>query len=214
MNIQLLETQCHKFVSALDDVDGAHDISHVQRVVNNARRLLQNEAADEEITLAAAWLHDCVVIPKNHPERHRASELAATKATSFLREIGFDEKKSDAVAHAIQSHSFSAGIRPETPEAGIVQDADRLDALGAIGIARCFTVGGKLGRTLYAPQDPFCEKRDADDSEYTLDHFYAKLFKLPEMMNTKTGAGLARERVYQMKEFLDRLREEIQNYGE
>ena len=210
MSTQKLEAQCRKFiVSDVKNMDAAHDLAHTERVVENAKMILANEKADAEITLAAAWLHDCVIIPKNDPQRQHASKLAAKKASLFLKEIGFDSDKIARTAHAIHAHSFSAGIRPETPEAEIVQDADRLDALGAVGIARCFTVGGKLGRVLYETNDPFCINRVPDDSTFTLDHFYAKLFKLPDMMNTNTGTHLARERVQFMKQFLERFGDEI-----
>ncbi|MDX1592588.1 MAG: HD domain-containing protein [Balneolaceae bacterium] len=215
MSTQKLEAQCRRFlVSDVKNMDAAHDLAHIERVVENAKLILADEKADEEITLAAAWLHDCVIIPKNDPYRRQASELAAKKASSFLKEIGFDSDKIVRTAHAIHAHSFSAGIRPETPEAEIVQDADRLDALGAVGIARCFTVGGKLERMMYEKVDPFCINREPDDSTFTLDHFYAKLFKLPDMMNTKTGAYLARERVQYMKQFLERFGDEIQGKAE
>ena len=211
MDIQQLENNCRTFLSKLDDSDVAHNIDHIQRVVINAKRILMDEEeADEEVTLAAAWLHDCVILPKNSPDRHLSSELASSKATSFLKEIGFNEDKLEKAAHAIKAHSFSARIKAETIEAKIVQDADRLDALGAVGIARCFTVGGSLSRTFYSIEDPFCDQREPDDSKYTLDHFYSKLLKLPELMNTDTGIRIARERVQFMKQFLNRLREETQ----
>lgn len=209
MEISVLEAKCRTFLESLVDTDAAHDLVHTERVVSNARLILKNEKADELITIAAAWLHDCVVLPKNDPHRNRASAMAAKKAVNFLREIGYPEIKLPAVGHAIKAHSFSAGIEPETNEAKIVQDADRLDALGAIGIARCMIVGGKLDRALYDAGDPFCSSRTPDDSRFTIDHFYSKLFNLPETMNTEAGKTEAAKRVRFMKKYLDELRREI-----
>jgi len=190
--------------------DSAHDIAHIERVVKNAERLLQTEEADQEIVIAAAWLHDCVILPKNHPDRKKASTLAAEKAVRFLKENTFPKEKIDPVAHAIKAHSYSAGIIPQTAEARIVQDADRLDALGAIGIARCFLVGGALNRALYHPADPFCIEREPDDTEWNVDHFYEKLLKLPDTMNTYSAKNEALRRANYMKAYLEQLREEIE----
>jgi len=189
--------------------DSAHDIAHTERVVSNALLLAKQELCDEEIVEAAAWLHDCVILPKNDPDRKNASRLAARKATTYLKSIQFDGSKIPMVAHAIEAHSFSAGIRPRTIEAKIVQDADRLDALGAIGIARCFMVGGQLNRPIYQPEDPFCIQRDPNDKEWTVDHFYTKLFKLPELMNLESAKVEAERRVKYMETFLERLKGEI-----
>lgn len=189
--------------------DSAHDISHTERVVSNALLLVKKEKCDEEVVIAAAWLHDCVIVPKDHPDRNNASKLAAEKATSYLKSIQFSKKRIPEVAHAIEAHSFSAGIKPKTTEAKIVQDADRLDALGAIGIARCFIVGGQMNRSLYHPEDPFSTQREPDDSEWTVDHFYTKLFKLPELMNLESSKTEAKRRVDFMKQFLMRMDQEI-----
>ena len=189
--------------------DNAHDLAHIRRVVANAEKILLYESGDREVVSAAAWLHDCVVLPKNHPDRKQASKMAAQKAAVFLESAGFPNSKIEAVSHAIEAHSFSAGIKPKSIEAKIVQDADRLDALGAIGIARCFAVGGQLNRPLYDPDDPFCESRLPDDLRWTIDHFYAKLFKLPETMNTESAKQEAKKRVDFMEIYLEKLSTEI-----
>jgi uncharacterized protein len=141
--------------------------------------------------------------------RSRGSRLAAEAATAFLASIDFPGNLLDAVFHDIEAHSYSAGIEPCTPEARVVQDADRLDSLGAIGIARCLLVGGRLDRPLCAAQDPFCDERSPDDSLYTIDHFYAKLLTLPDTMQTAAGRAEAERRAATMRRFLDDLREEI-----
>ena len=206
-----LEKKCREFLKTkITDLDSAHDLAHTQRVVANAKKLLKSEPADTEVVLAAAWLHDCVVLPKNHPDRKKASGLASERATAFLEQIAFPEEKLKQVAHAIESHSFSVGIAPETIEAKIVQDADRLDALGAVGIARCFKVGGQLGRPLYNPEDPFCESREPDDTAWTIDHFYRKLFALHKTMNTEAAKAEAEKRSQYMREFLKTMRKEIE----
>lgn len=190
--------------------DSAHDFTHILRVVQNATLILKTEEADNDIVIAAAWLHDCVILPKNHPHRKNASSLAADKAKRFLNRKSFPKGKIEQVAHAIEAHSYSAKIPTKTIEARIVQDADRLDAIGAIGIARCFTVGGALNRSLYHPDDPFCTKRDPDDAQWNVDHFYEKLLKLPQAMNTQSAKKEALRRCEFMQTYLDRLKEEIE----
>jgi len=189
--------------------DSAHGLAHIQRVVKNAELILKTEEADSEIVITAAWLHDCVILPKNHPDRKKASFLAAEKASRFLKSTSFPDIKIKEVVHAIEAHSFSAGIPAQTKEACIVQDADRLDALGAIGIARCFLVGGSLNRALYNPIDPFCIERDPDDTKWNIDHFYEKLLKLPQIMHTQSARKEALRRADFMKGYLERLKEEI-----
>ena len=205
-----LEEKCISFLKKqLNEADTAHDFAHTKRVVANAKKLLMAELADQETVLAAAWLHDCVTLPKDHPEREKASALAAETAVQFLKEIDFPDEKLEETAHAIEAHSFSAGIKPRTMEAKIVQDSDRLDALGAIGIARCFVVAGELSRPIYNPDDPFCETRKPDDAGWTVDHFYTKLLKLPDTMNTKSARAEAKKRAIYMERYLNQLRNEI-----
>lgn len=129
------------------DSDGAHDLKHLQRVWHTAQALLRvHPEADVLIVQAACYLHDLVNLPKNDPQRHTASTQAAQLACRHLEAMCFPAEKLAGVAHAIEAHSFSAGIAPTTIEARIVQDADRLDALGAVGLARLFyTAGRKLG---------------------------------------------------------------------
>lgn len=104
---------------------------------------------------------------------------------------------------------FSRNKIPATIEGKILQDADRLDALGAIGIARVFAVSGSEKRPFYNVEDPFCKNRPSDDTTWTLDHFYRKLLKLESLMNTKSGKIEAKKRTKVMKEFLNELKKEI-----
>lgn len=209
MDEESLEIQCRIWLETQLHEDAAHDMAHIKRVVKNARSILEEETADRSVVIAAAWLHDCVNLPKNNPERQNASTLAAGKAVEFLKDTSFPAQKLPLVAHAIEAHSFSANISAETPEAKIVQDADRLDALGAVGIARCFSVGGALDSPVYNASDPFCASREPDDSRWTLDHFYTKLFRLPGKMNTPAARTIAEKRAAYMTGFLKQLATEI-----
>ena len=131
--------------------DGAHDLSHLQRVWHNVRTLHAEEGGDLEVLLAAVLLHDCVAVEKNSPLRSQASRLAAEKASKLLADMAWPGAKVSAVAHAIEAHSFSANIAPTTLEAKIMQDADRLDSLGMLGVARTFYIAGRMGSALYDP---------------------------------------------------------------
>lgn len=209
MNLGQLQRHCLQFLEKTAPADGAHDISHVRRVVKNCAYLTDIESANSFVTVPAAWLHDCVAVPKDSPLRSQGSRLAADEALSFLAEIGYPQEYFDDIYHAIEAHSYTAAIPTRTLEARIVQDADRLDSLGAIGIARCLLVGGHLNRPLCDVTDPFCDNREPDDARYTIDHFYNKLFKLPETMQTEAGRTEAHRRADLMREYLDNLRAEI-----
>jgi uncharacterized protein len=189
--------------------DAAHDLAHIRRVVANAAALAEPERADMAVVLPAAWLHDCVVVAKDSPQRAHASTLAADAAAEFLRAHGYPGDLA-AIHHAIAAHSFSAQIAPRTAEARVVQDADRLDALGAIGIARCLMLGGALGRRLYDPAEPFPHTRPPDDLANTVDHFYTKLLRLAGTMTTPAGRAEAERRTAFMRQFLAQLGAEIQ----
>ncbi|WP_306121215.1 HD domain-containing protein [Roseovarius sp. MMSF_3359] len=189
--------------------DGSHDLGHILRVWRNVQRISRAEGGDQEILVAATILHDCVAVSKNTPQRSSASALAAQKASDALRTLGWPEDRIRSVYHAIEAHSFSADIMPQTVEAMILQDADRLDAIGHIGIARCFYVAGRLGTGLYDPDDPRAENRTLDDRRFAIDHFRTKLLRLSTSFQTATGRALAAERHKVMCAFLDGLEAEI-----
>jgi uncharacterized protein len=193
---------------ACESDDGSHDIAHILRVFRNAMRILREEGGHGEVLAAAVLLHDCVAVEKNSPLRAQASRLAAAKASGLLRDIGWAEIDIAAVAHAITTHSFSANSPPETLEAKILQDADRLDAIGAIGVARCFYIGGRMNSLLHDVADPAAEHRPLDDSRFTLDHFPAKLFKLANGFQTEAGRRLAAQRHVRVVEFRRQFLEE------
>jgi uncharacterized protein len=202
--------ECLLAAIGTDGDDGSHDRSHLLRVWRNAVCIADQEAGcDRAVLTAAVILHDCVAVEKNSPQRSLASRLAADRGRLILAEIGWDAAAIDAAAHAIEAHSFSAGIAPRTLEARIVQDADRLDAIGAIGIARCFYVAGRMGSRLYDPADPSAANRDLDDANFALDHFGAKLFKVAVNFQTKAGQALAEDRARTMHGFVGTLLDEI-----
>lgn len=209
MSPDALARACGEFLTGRLPADPAHDLAHIKRVVNNASQISEIEGANVGITVPAAWLHDCVPVGKDDPRRAQASRLSADAATEFLAGLGVSEERCTAIAHAIESHSWSAGIPPRTLEARVVQDADRLDALGAIGIARWMMVGGALGNALYDPDDPFSERREPDDGRWSLDHWQTKLRELPAQMQTGAGRAEAERRLQVMEGFLGALRREI-----
>jgi len=182
--------------------DGAHDASHLERVWRSAQALLvHHPEADALVVMAACYLHDLVNLPKNDPARAQASTRAAALARAELERLGFPNGRLDGVAHAIEAHSFSAGIAPRTIEAKIVQDADRLDALGAVGLARMLYIAGSMGRPLAHPVDPLAQARALDDGAWTLDHIVVKLARLPGMMQLEAGRALAEERLARLLAF-------------
>lgn len=185
-----------------DASDASHDLSHLLRVWKNVQLISEVEGGNQEALVAATLLHDCVDVPKDSPMRPRASSLAAEKATTLLGSYGWAKERTALIAHAIEAHSFSAQIEPVSIEAMILQDADRLDAIGYTGIARCFYVSGRLGRALYDPEDPDSANRNLNDLDFAIDHFKTKLLKLSGSFQTETGQALARIRHDIVEEFL------------
>jgi uncharacterized protein len=174
-----------------------------------AARLAEGTAADREILGAAILLHDIVHIPKNDPRRAQAGEIGARAAADILREEGVSEARIEWICRVIAEHGFSAGKRPSCIESEIMQDADRLDALGAIGVMRLVTTGGRFGSKYLHPDDPFLETgRAPEDRAYMIDHFFTKLFKLEGLMNTDEGRREAARRSRWMREFLAELQKE------
>lgn len=190
--------------------DGAHDLGHLDRVWKSCRLIALDEpGADADVLAAAAYFHDAVNLPKDSPDRAQASRLSADLAVRELAAMGFDVGRMAAVHHAIAAHSFSAGIAPETVEARILQDADRLEALGAIGLARMFLIAGQMGGALFHATDPLAMERALDDRRYALDHLDVKLFPVAAAMQTATGRRMAEERAEWMESFRTRLLHEI-----
>ena len=135
--------------------------------------------------------------------------MSATAAGPVMEALGLTPTEIAQARHAIEAHSWSGGVSPASPEARILRDADRLEALGAIGVARCFAVSGSLGRPLFHARDPFAKEREPNDAAFALDHFPVKLLKLPETFLTPTGRRLAEERAASMRRYLVDLAREL-----
>ena len=189
--------------------DAAHDFEHILRVYKNAQKICKKENANEKLVLSAVLLHDLVLYSKSDKRSKFSSIKSAQKSKQILKKHGFSDKEITLISDAIRDHSFSQRKIPDSIEGKILQDADRLDALGAIGIARVFATGGSLGRPFYNPDDAFCNRRKPDDHVWTVDHFFQKLLRLESLMNTKSGKIEAKKRTKILKEFLAQLKEEI-----
>lgn len=197
-------------LKAMDDqFDPGHRVDHLYRVYVNACLLAETESIDWRVVMPAVWLHDCVAVSKKSAQRHQASRQSADAAIAFLKTQSYDARYFDAIAHCIEAHSFSADIKTKTLEARLVQDADRLDSLGAIGIARVMMVGSQLGSVLYHQDDIKADHREIDDKQYIVDHFYKKLLNLHASFKTESGRIQALQRTQYMKDYLDRLVAEI-----
>ena len=196
-------------VKEIMDNDSAHDFDHVMRVYSNAQKICKREKADEKLVLCAALLHDIVSYPKSDKRSKMSSTESAKKSKIILKEYDFTTDEILVISDAIRDHSFSQNKIPESIVGKILQDADRLDAIGAIGIARVFATGGSLKRPFYNIDDPFCKTRTPDDKTWTVDHFYQKLLKLESLMNTKSGKMEAKKRTKILKDYLKQLKLEL-----
>jgi uncharacterized protein len=188
--------------------DAAHDLPHCLRVADWTIRIA-GDAVLTRLCVAAALLHDIVNVPKNHPDRGRASELSADAAREILGKHGFDRADLELVAHAIRDHSFTRGAVPESDLGKALQDADRLEALGVIGTFRCIATGVRLDASFFDADDPWAERRELDDKRFSVDHFFVKLFKLPDTFQTEPGRVEAMRRTRIMREVLAALGDEL-----
>jgi uncharacterized protein len=194
----------------LEGRDPAHDFQHIMRVYKNAELIGKKERADLEVLLPAVLLHDLVVYPKGSTKTSKSADDSADMAERWLRSYGYPQERIDKISYCIRTHSYSKRLVPTTLEGKILQDADRLDALGAIGIARTFSVVGYEKRAFYNPGDPFWRSgRELNDREWTLDHFYKKLFRLKKSMHTRTAKEMAKERAKFMELFISQLKKEL-----
>lgn len=187
--------------------DAAHDIEHLLRVAQGTLALAESDADFREC-VCAALLHDVVNLPKNHPDRARASALSGEAARGLV-ENELAPHSTTRVVEAIEDHSYSAGRRPRSRLGEALQDADRLEALGALGIARTFSTGVRLSAAYFDPEDPWSERRPLDDLRFSVDHFFKKLLLLPDTLCTDRGRAEARRRARLLEEFLLALGDEI-----
>lgn len=191
------------------DREPAHDALHVMRVARSARAIASIEGANVDVCVAAALLHELFNHPKSHPESSRSGDVCAEHAKVQLEKVGWPAELIEPVCYAIRVHGFSKGIVPDTLEARILQDADRLDAIGAIGIARCFSTAAEMKSLFYHPDDPLCRRHEPDDKKWAVDHFFRKLLKIPEVLHTGTARAMAQRRVDFMDRYLEELRDDI-----
>jgi uncharacterized protein len=189
--------------------DPAHDIEHVLRVYKNAQRICKTEKANPRLVLTAVLLHDIVSFTKSDKRSKTSSTKSSIEAKKILLKYNYSKNEIKIIVDAIESHSYSKNKTPNTLEGKILQDADRLDAIGAIGIARTFAVGGAENRSFYNTKDAFCLARKPDDQVWTVDHFYKKLLLLESKMNTKAAKNEAKRRTKIIKKFLTDLKKEI-----
>ena len=187
---------------------GSHAFDHTERVYNLALKLSRNKKVDLDVLKAACLLHDVARLKEHNKEIECHAEHGAKMAEKILKEMNFPEHKIKLVVHTIQIHRHSKNIKADTIEAVIIQDADRLDALGAITIARMFCTSGELQRPLYNPSIPL------DDSSVnfytsTIHGFYRKIFRItPESFNTEEAKKIAKGRYKYVKEYVERFLKE------
>ncbi|PQL95172.1 HD domain-containing protein [Apibacter adventoris] len=187
-----------------------HDYWHIERVVNNAQKILPFETADNLKVIVSAWLHDIGDYKLNNG-KDKTKEIVFP----LLISLEFSEDFAEEIIQIISEVSYKGGHNstPSSLEAKIVQDADRLDAMGAVGIARAFAYGGSKGRELYNPEESPNEYIDMDsykkNTSCTINHFYEKLLKLKDLMNTETAKKIALERHNYMINFLDEFHKEV-----
>lgn len=210
---QLVQNTIDFVKKTLQDAEGGHDWFHIERVFNTSKYILKHEKADPLVVMLAALLHDIA-----DPKFHNGNESIGPKlAYGFLTSQGIEDTIRDHVVNIIQHMSFKNSLDKDgevftSKELQIVQDADRLDAMGAIGIARAFNYGGFKNRGLYDPNippNPNMTKEEYKNSKApTINHFYEKLLLLKEGMNTKTGEKLAAERHQFMLDYLEQFYKE------
>ena len=187
--------------------DAVHDFDHVRRVLALAERLARAEGADLEIVRTAALLHD---IARGQGDRLAADHAQAGAEIARRLLAGHPQEKIEAVAHAIAAHRFRAGPSPQTLEAKVLHDADKLDAIGAIGVARAFAFGGHEGQRLWAEVPPGYQESASTRSEHTPVHeYHMKLVKIKGRLLTESARRLAEQRHTFMVDFYQRLEREV-----
>lgn len=190
--------------------DPSHDINHAHRTLANAILIAKKEKADLDIVIPAALLHDFVFYPKNDPRAKMASDESADAVAKILKKMeDFPKHKVASVHSAIKNCSFSKGLKHTILEEQIVQDADGLEATGAIAIMRTFASSGAMQRQFYNPVDPFCKKREPDSKNYALDLFFVRLLKVQTRMYTKTARKIAERRTKLLQKFLTEFKLEL-----
>ena len=190
----------------LKNAEGGHDWWHIERVWKNAKSIVKTEDANLFIVELGALLHDIA----DHKFNNGDESIGISKAATFLKSLSVDKIVIDHISKIITNISFKGGNFKSgffSPELAVVQDADRLDAMGAIGIARAFNYGGFKGREIYNPSIKPVTRMTKDQyqnsSAPTINHFYEKLLLLKDRMNTETGRKMAEQRHRFMELYLE-----------
>ncbi|MEM2941675.1 MAG: HD domain-containing protein [Thermoproteota archaeon] len=184
-----------------------HSKFHVNRVYNLAVRIAREEGADLDVVKAAALLHDIARAMEDEGRVEDHAKEGARMARQILKEVGFPREKIEQVVYCIEAHRFRKGVTARSLEAKVLQDADRLDMMGAIGIARVFSRGGWGNTPIYDPSIP--PKENYDGKSFTaINHIYEKILKLKDTINTSTAKQIAEERHRFVEQFLERFLKE------
>ena len=189
--------------------DPAHDFEHIMRVYKNAEKICKTEKANKKLVLISVLLHDIVKIPHSSKSSKSSADVSAEKSKVILKKLNMTQEEINVISEAIRNHSFTKKKVSNSIEGRILQDADRLDAIGSIGISRAFCISGVKNRPFYNPDNPFAKKRKLDDKKWALDHFFKKLLLLEKQMNTKSAKIEAKRRTKILRKFLDDLKLEI-----
>lgn len=191
------------------DAAPAHDWNHVRRVERLAERLSRARTdVDRDVLQFAVWFHDIGRAREDAGEIEDHAEWGAQETRSILDSADVDDATIDAIGHCIRAHRYSNDVEPETPEARILSDADNLDALGAVGIARVFSHGGATGFPMHDPALPV-EDDDTAAGATSVNHVTKKILSLRDRMYTDAGRELAEERHEYCRRFLDRFEREV-----
>ena len=198
--------------------DLAHDWLHVQRVTEWCIKIARSVGADEDLAGAAGLLHDLINIPKESDLRSMGSTLSAQAGVQYLKDVGYSSEEIDTITQAIATCSWSRGLAPTNIIGTVLQDADRLDAIGAIGVMRNIACaqamrGRKHSGLFYHPSHPVPwneQTKLLNDKEHALDHFFCKLLLLKDGMHTDIAKSEANTRHQWMLAFLTEIERELQ----
>ena len=211
MNRKLRDRLIEIAKKKIPNTDVSHDFEHALRVLTNAERIAKTEKWDLDIIIPSALFHDVVVYQKNHPDSHRSQEESAIVAENILNWFDeFPKKKIEKIKTCILECSFSKGIIPKTLEWKILQDADGLEATGAISIMRTYSWTWQMKNPFYNSEDPFCKNHIPNPLRFGLDLFYQRLLKVTDRMHTKTAKKIAKRRTDFLIKFLKEFKLELE----
>jgi uncharacterized protein len=211
MNTQLRDNLIQIAKERISCGDTSHDFEHALRVLSNAERISLKEGGDLDIIVPSALFHDLIVYQKDNPDKYKSQEESAELAEKILLALtDFPSSKIAMIKTCILECSFSRGIIPDSIESKILQDADGLEATGAISIMRTYSSTGQMKHPFYNSEDPFCENRTPDAHTYALDLFYERLLKVTMRMHTKTAKDISIRRTDFLFKFLDEFKLELE----